>query len=354
MNHFPTRLGDVVAMHQADERARTFSKWIFACGAAQRGQSSATQLFQRERGSERITKAVNAAMLTGDVGDLLHESRAWVGLLNQRTVLGRLTGAIAAPPHMPVAGPADDPEAQWLLEGYPIPTARMSMTDQRTSIAKFAFILAFSKDLFKFADERALSLIERRSLRAAGKAEDALFLSDTAAVPNGSAAGILNGVVATGGGSPSSLEDDLEQLWTSVSFGNPDSPYFIVSPRAAVYLASLHRDGTPVFPDLGPLGGAILGVPTITSPSAANHLILIDAANLVVTDEGLEVQASEEAAVELLDNPTNNSATGTATALVSSFQTNSRFLRFVRYIHWMLLNDSSVGFVELPIAGSPS
>jgi hypothetical protein len=63
---------------------------------------------------------------------------------------------------------------------------------------------------------------------------------------------------------------------------------------------------------------------------------------------------SQHAAIEMSDNPTNNSATPTATSLVSAFQANAGVLRVVRYLSWVTLTEDAVAFVELPIGGSPA
>jgi hypothetical protein len=159
----------------------------------------------------------------------------------------------------------------------------------------------------------------------------------------------LFGVTATGGGSPSSLARDLEALWTDVSYGDLDRATWITSPRAAMHLATLHEDGAPIFPDIGPLGGTIAGVPVITSAAAGNRLILLDASRLVVTDEGLLVDASDIAAVQMDDSPSESPSN-----MVSAFQTNTIFLRFTPFLDWRLQGDNSIGFIELDLDNSPA
>jgi hypothetical protein len=47
----------------------------------------------------------------------------------------------------------------------------------------------------------------------------------------------------------------------------------------------------------------------------------------------------------MLDNPTNNSASGTATSMVSMFQTNSTAFRAERYINWARRRASGVSYL---------
>ena len=75
----------------------------------------------------------------------------------------------------------------------------------------------------------------------------------------------------------------------------------------------------------------------------------------MVTDEGLEVRESEQAAIDMLDNPTSNAGTPTGvTSLVSLLQANAVAVRLVRWLHWTLATDDAVGYLELPINDSPS
>jgi len=48
----------------------------------------------------------------------------------------------------------------------------------------------------------------------------------------------------------------------------------------------------------------------------------------------------------MLDNPTGNSATATATQLVSMWQTNSLALKAERFIYWKRARDAAVQYIE--------
>ena len=81
------------------------------------------------------------------------------------------------------------------------------------------------------------------------------------------------------------------------------------------------------------------------------ELILIDAAQLLISDSGLKVFQSEHAALQMSDTPTQSSVTPTATQLVSAFQANVVVLKFLRYLSWALLRADGAGFIELPVGG---
>jgi hypothetical protein len=180
-------------------------------------------------------------------------------------------------------------------------------------------------------------------------AEDRELVSAEAAVAQVRPAGLLYGLSAVGAGSPASLEDDIVALWEAVSDAEPIAPYFVLSQRGALYLASLRHDGVPRFPNVTVTGGSITGVPVVISRAAANLLMLIDAGKIAVADSGLDVAPSTETAVLMDDQPS------TPSNLVSIWQTDSIALRFTRWLNWGLAGDDAVAYLELTdLAGSPS
>jgi len=66
------------------------------------------------------------------------------------------------------------------------------------------------------------------------------------------------------------------------------------------------------------------------------------------------VDMSREASLQMLDNPTNNSATGTATSMVSMFQTNSVAFRAERTLNWAKRRASAVAVLSGVNWGVPS
>jgi hypothetical protein len=129
------------------------------------------------------------------------------------------------------------------------------------------------------------------------------------------------------------------------------APVFVVSPRAAVFLAA---SDLAVFRGLGLTGGTIGGVPALASPAAAANLILIDAAQLAVADDGLDVALGRHVAIEMSDGPSMSSAAPTAVSVVSAWQAGAAALKLTRYLSWALLRDDAVGHLALPIGGSPA
>ena len=105
------------------------------------------------------------------------------------------------------------------------------------------------------------------------------------------------------------------------------------------------------FPGITMNGGTFNGVPVIVSDylpvtSDGGIVVLVNASDIWLADDGqVTVDASQEASLQMLDNPTNNSASGTPTTMVSMFQTNSTAFRAERYINWARRRASGVAYL---------
>ena len=121
---------------------------------------------------------------------------------------------------------------------------------------------------------------------------------------------------------------------------------FVASGRGALYLLATNLQA---FRDAKLSGGAIAGAPLLISPAAGNRLILIDANELATFDDGVEIESSDIAAIEMVDTPTPGAST-----VVSAFQTGFSVVRIIQYVNWVKLRDDAVGFLELDISGSPA
>lgn len=253
-------------------------------------------------------------------------------------------------PYIRVPTPLSDPPASWIGEGHPVPLARAVWSQVTTSVSSLATIFVVSEDLLRNGDPRTRALITRQASRQLARALDTTFLG-AAPATNTSPAGLLASAPQLGGGSPSDVGRDLSELFAFVTDGRATSPVLFMSPRVALYLATLDES---LFRDVGVNGGSVAGIPVITSAAAGNLVVLLDADQLATFSGDVAVQPSTVATVEMLDNPTNNSATATATSAVSLFQTNAAAVKLIQFCDWRLLADDAVAFIELTeIGGSP-
>jgi hypothetical protein len=243
-----------------------------------------------------------------------------------------------------------DPTPTWITEGGAVPLARLTSTTLYVDATSYMLLLAFTSEALKLGDPRASRLATIRSARAITKADGALLFGDAAA-SGAQPAGILWNRTAVGSGSPGNLTDDLATLVAEVSNGDPFSPVFACSARGAAFL---NASGVNAFRDLGLNGGTIAGAPCLIDAACADQLVLMDASEIAIADGGLEITASENASIEMVDNPSGNAATSTGASVVSAWQTGASVLRYVRSVGWRQLRQDAAAFIQLPIGGSPA
>ena len=238
----------------------------------------------------------------------------------------------------------------WVGQGQPISVTRLTLDLIHLAVTKLATIVGFPEEVVESLAPTAERAIERELVRVVRTMPEGTLLSDAAAVADVSPAGLLYGLTPIGGGSPSSISDDLVDQWSANRDGELENPVYIHSLRGGAYLASLRgSDGAPMFPNVGPLGGTLSGVPTLTAHAAGNRLILLDASALAIADGGLETSYTNQTAVQMDDSPTLG-----AVQMVSAFQSNTVFLKLRRFLNWELAYDDAVSFIELPFDNSPN
>lgn len=298
---------------------------------------------------ELIAKAVTEALTTDDLTPFSRMARAFVELVQRRTILGRAIGLRRVPPltrMLPVtAGVAT---AAFVVEGAPIPVDALHW-DSETSLTpgKLAIISVYTKELA--ASPEGIGVVERDLLRSVSLGEDFALLDGQAAVEGGRPASILNGLSPIATSSSSTIEDDVAELIAAVREGEAQFPTFIASSTGALWLARQRSaNGERLFPNVTVLGGNILGIPLMISPGATFRLVLFDAAVLLYTDLGAEIVPATQASLQFVTDPQAGPQD-----LVSLFQTNTIALRCVRYVSWLVGASDGAAFIELP-AGSPA
>ena len=137
---------------------------------------------------------------------------------------------------------------------------------------------------------------------------------------------------------------------------------FITDTTTAIALSLMTNGlGQPEFPGVTMTGGFLMpGVPLVVSdyvPSvtAGSLLIAVKASEILVADEGgFSIDLSEDATLQMADNPDGSSvATVAGTApFVSMFQTNGVAFRVERDINWSRARSGSVALVDTVNYGS--
>lgn len=221
----------------------------------------------------------------------------------------------------------------WVGEFKPAPAGKISFSPASLGFARLSGIIPITRELFKFG-ELAEATVRNELSKGIAFAADSQFLDPSvAAVAQVKPASILHGLtpVQSTGASATQIASDLEDLVNVLADadGIDESTAFVMRKTDAVRLAAKRTtDGAPAFPTVTAKGGTLLGLPVVTtnairwSVSAGSIVALVKGDCIAYASQGVEVDTSEQASVELLDNPM-----GGATDLVSAWQNNLRLFK---------------------------
>jgi HK97 family phage major capsid protein len=284
---------------------------------------------------------------------------AFIARLRPRTVLGQMGEAARRVPFDRSVGvTTSGSTAEWAGSGRPLTVSAMAFDRKTLPVRKMGVVSVVANELLResAADPIVLNTIEGDLIVASAEGQDGTFLSTEAEIAGVQPPGLLYGVSAiVSGGSPDVIEAAVEELIRSVRGAEAEAPFFVTSRWGALHLATRRDiDGERIFPNVNlATGGDIFGIPLLLSKGAEHRLILIDAAAIAYADAGVEIGRSSQTALQMVDDPTNASDTGTATTLLSLFQSDSTALKAVRFVNWTKGYADAASYIELA-AGSPS
>lgn len=333
------------------------------------------------RGSSVITKASVAAGTTSDsawAGSLVPLYQRYAGdfvdFLRPMTIIGKLgTNGIPGPTMVPfninIAGQTSGATAGWVGEGNPKPVTRAGFNNVNLGWYKVAAICVLSEELVRFSSPNAETLMRNELARAVVERMDIDFVDpNKVAVSGVSPASITNGVtgINSTGNDAAAIREDVRQIMVPFLNANitPTNGVWIMSSLVALALSLMRTDigSAEEFPGISMTGGRFMGLPVIvseyaTSDSNGHDVILMNASDIWLADDGeVTIDASREASLQMLDNPTNDAANGgnpIATTMVSLWQTNAIGLRAERYINWQKRRNAAVQMLTNVNWGEP-
>lgn len=323
--------------------------------------------------SPEVAMVLKAAVAAGDTttagwaAELVYNQNvagAFLEYLRPMTILGKVQGFTSVPFNVRWGTQTGGASGYWVGQGAPAPVSKLTTGSDSLGIAKAAGLVVLDKELIMSSSPSAELLVRNDLAKTIAQFLDVQFIApDYAAVANVNPASITNGVdpTAASGTTAAALRTDVQTLFNTFDVNNLEGEgfFWVCTPKLArsisLMLTSL---GEPLFPTVTPFGGTFMGYPLIVSGSAmqvgspvsgeGNLLVLMHAPSIAMADEGgITIDASEEAAIQMLDNPTNTSTGGTtATTMVSMFQTNSVALRATRFINWKKRRSFAVQYIK--------
>jgi hypothetical protein len=303
---------------------------------------------QREKWNEDVRKAAVPIGTTSDSAfaspliALQTLANAFFASLKNESMLDALLqgGAKPLPPNVIYAVTTARGSGNSALEAQWIPLSDDAFAKATAAPNRSLALVCVSEDLLRFGSDLANNLLAAELRSAISVAADVEVLATLTAglTPISSA------------GNPRA---DLREAFEQINLGQASKPYIFVAPSILKDMALMGDTGTaastlhsgpPSFPDLAlPQGGSIGGVPCMAvdvlegygSPTGSSMLV-VDASQLAGDPGILDILASNEASLQMLDNPTVGSPQNEpgAVTLVSMFQNDSVAIRATR---WFML-----------------
>jgi HK97 family phage major capsid protein len=305
----------------------------------------------RSKHLDAIRKATVPAGTTGGWGAPLSPlqplAAEFVELVRPSTVIGRMRGFRRVPFRVRFPRQTSGALVGWVGEYRPAPVGKIDLEGETFEHSKVGGIVVISNELARSSDPAAEALIQRDLIAAVAQFTDEQFLNPAVAeVADVSPASITHnavGIPSTGSGA-AQIEADLKALVATLQDAGIQflAPYFIMKPSTALHLAGLKgANGERVFPGVNVLGGEIWGVPVIVSASAGNQITLVDAAEILLAEGAIELDASEEATLQMDSDPVTGAAN-----MVSLYQNNLMGLMATRLIRWELRRPGAAAYVS--------
>ncbi len=279
--------------------------------------------------------------------------------LRPQTILGKFgTGNIPALRSVPfntalgiqtLAG-----NGYWVGEGKPKPLTAFNVDKTHLTPLKCANIVVLTEELLRNASYSAETLVRDEMVNALIQLIDGDFIDPTNAGSAGSKpASISYGAqhsAASGTGDADDIRADLRSLINEFIAANSEGSGIVLVMRATDALGAgmlVNGLGQPEFPNVSMFGGNIVNLPVITSQAVpSGDVIAVQPTDIFLADDGgFMVDVSREASLQMLDNPTNDTVTPTATSMVSLWQTNSVGFRAERILNWAKRRATAVAYL---------
>lgn len=244
------------------------------------------------------------------------------------------------PTNVRLLRPNDQARGYWVGQGKAIPLSKSSVLGSALEPRKIGAIVVTTGESLETQDSRVERALEADFRRAVTSALDEAFLDPgNAGIAGEMPAAVTNGVTAiAGSGDPTA---DLAALVAAFQ-GDLSQAVFATDPVTAAQIA-LWRDtsGGVSFPDCGPAGGSLLGLPLLTSrasprDTSGGSIALIDGSGIAAGFDGMEVSLTREATLEMDDTPTGASYTPVAASatLVNLWQNELVGFKVILHANW--------------------
>lgn len=365
----------IISVGAASAPGVKFARYAMAMYRGEGNPQKALACFSNEKrwmdSTPEVATVLKAAIAAGDTttsgwaSELVYNenlANEFIEYLRPMTILGKLGGLRRVPFNVRMGSQTAPGTAYWVGQGLPIPMSKPTVGSLSLGIAKIAGLMAIDDELMRSSSPSAELLVRDDLAKTISTFMDVQFVDpNVAAVANVNPASMTNGVtpVTATGTTAAAFNTDIATLmgqWGSTEI-DPSKGYFIMTPNQAMRIGLMRSSlGVKIYPELNINGGFLEGLPVIVSnsanipgsPDSGNMILLVNPPEILLADDGqVTVDLSNQASIQMLDNPTNQSTGATvATTMVSMFQTHSTALRATRYINWVKRRSNAVVYIR--------
>lgn len=280
--------------------------------------------------------------------DLQDEFIAWQ---RPQTIIGQLENARRVPFNVSVPRQTSGGSASWVGEGAPKPVTQFAFDNVTLGHTKLASIAVITQELARFSSPSAEVVIRDSLAGALIQQMDSDFVNPAnAGTANVKPASITNGVTAipSSGTTEANVREDIINVFAPFIAANlsPRNGVWMMSATNALSLSLMvNALGQPAFPGITMDGGTFWGMPVIVSEAVGNIVVLANARDILLADDGeVTIDSSSEASVQMDSAPTNPPVA--ATVLISLWQQNLLGIRAERFINWTKARAASVQYLS--------
>lgn len=356
-----------------DQAARMSERWkdtspevgnVLKMAGAMGGTDFVSQGMQNTEDFMRAKAAIAAGTTTdatwaNPLVQYTNMAAEFVSLLYPKTILGQLTGLRRVPFNIRFPTQTAGATVGWVGEGAAKPVSKLAFTTTTMPFAKAAGIVVITTELARFSSPSAEALVRDDLVNTIAQFEDVQFISPgVAAVTGVNPASITNGItpVQSSGTTRAAMDMDVATLFGNMVAANIPftSLAWVMTPYEAMKL-SMQREtnGEFSYPGISIIGGTWQGIPVVVSNNvphsvSGGSIIVLVAQNEIffADDGGVQLDASDQASLQMDSAPTNNGTTPTPTTLVSLWQDNLIGIRAEVIVNWQRRRAAAVGYID--------
>lgn len=344
MTSIPQRIADYQTDREMLGRRAEFAMLARYYMLARTGPAGAVQLALADRAPQRVVDAIKAAvdpMSLQSVGAVLSPfqllAQSFMQSLAQFGAFDSMLGSmLKLPLRTKIVALTATITGTTLAETDVKRIGQLALSASDLAINKAAAVIAITKEVLVGGGDGALQFLERELRQGVAVATDSAFLAlITAGAPS----------MPSSGSNAIAMRLDLRALIQTIKFGAASRLFLITNPQVSTAWATIGDvSGGPAFPNATYNGGSAGGIPIIvTDGCPANQIILADASGIAANSEGLRLDTTEVASLNMDSAP--DSPPLAATAYVNLWHQNMMAAKVERFFGAKTVRPNAVAVI---------